>query len=166
MLPNGERHRPSMTITQNDLNQFILGIWGSTLGLEVGPVVEPSLSELGADFVVGRVQITGAWQGAVLLECSEELAEDAARIMFDLDSEEPAPEDTNDALAEITNITAGNVKSLVGGQCNLSMPQVTGYLQPQPAATRNGVIYGQAFACEGELFFVTIVEGQGQSGSC
>ena len=152
-----------MTITQKDVFQLTQVIWESTLGLEVRPIAESSFSEPGARLVVGRVQITGAWLGAVLLECSEELAKDVARIMFSLDSGEPTREETRDALAEIANITAGNFKSLVGGQCHLSMPQVTDYVQP--AAPKDVVISRQAFGCQGELFVVTILEGQADSRS-
>ena len=109
--------------------------------------------------VIGKVQITGAWRGTVLLECSEKLAKKAARIMFGLDSGQPTPEDTRDALAEITNVTAGNFKSLVGGQCHLSMPQVTDHVLGQPIEPQNAVISRQAFDCEGELFLVTVLEG-------
>lgn len=154
-----------MTITQNDIFQLTHAIWESTLGLEVRQIAEPSFSEQGARLVVGRVQITGAWLGAVLLECSEELAKDVARIMFSLDSGEPTPEEVRDALAEITNITAGNFKSLVGGQCHLSMPQVTDHVQEQPAAPKHVVISHQAFDCQGELFVVTILEGEANGRS-
>jgi chemotaxis protein CheX len=146
-----------MTITQNDLHELTRAIWESTLGLEVRAIAEASFSEPGAHLVVGRVQITGAWLGAVLLECSEELAKDVARIMFSLDSGEPTPEEVRDALAEITNITAGNFKSLVGGQCHLSIPQVIDHVQQQPAAPKDVAIARQAFDCQGERFVVTIL---------
>ena len=82
-----------------------------------------------------------------------------------LDSGEPTPEEVRDALAEITNITAGNFKSLVGGHCHLSMPQVTDRVHDQPAAPKDAVISRQAFDCQGELFVVTILEGQANSRS-
>lgn len=149
-----------MTIIHIDLSQLTRAIWESTLGLEVRPIPGPGLSEQEAGIVTGRVQITGAWLGAVLLECSEELAKKVARAMFGLDSEEPTSEEVRDALAEITNVTAGNFKSLVCGHCHLSMPQVThGVLDP-PIAPNNVVISRQAFACQGKCFVVTILAGQ------
>jgi CheY-specific phosphatase CheX len=149
-----------MTITQDDLHQLTRVIWQSTLRLEVRPIAESSFLEQGARLVVGRVQITGAWPGTVLLECSEKLAKDVARIMFDLDSREPVREEVRDAMAEITNITAGNFKSLVGADCHLSMPQVTDHMHDQLATSKDVVISRQAFDCQGESFAVTISEGQ------
>jgi chemotaxis protein CheX len=134
-------------------------MWESTLGLEVWPVSRPGLSKQEACTVMGKVQITGVWQGTVLLECSKKLAETAARIMFGLDGGQPTPEDTRDALAEITNVTAGNFKSMVGGQCQMSMPQVTDRVPGPPVEPQSAVICRQAFDCEGELFLVTVLEG-------
>jgi chemotaxis protein CheX len=149
-----------MTITQNDLCQLTCAIWESTLGLAVRPISGPSLSAQQAGVVTGRVQIAGAWLGAVLLECSEELAKKVARAMFGLDSEEPTTEEVRDALAEITNVTAGNFKSLVCGHCHLSMPQVTDGVLDPPRGAEEVVIARQAFVCQGELFVVRILAGQ------
>jgi hypothetical protein len=45
------------------------------------------------------------------------------------------------------------------------MPQVTDHVQEQPAAPKDVVISRQAFGCQGELFVVTILEGQADSRS-
>jgi chemotaxis protein CheX len=148
-----------MTISQNDLCQLTCAIWESTLGLAVQPIPGPGLSEQEASTVVGRVRITGAWRGEVLLECSEELAKKVARAMFGLDSEEPTPDEVRDALGEITNVTAGNLKSLVRGDCHLAMPHASDRV-PDPAAISKHVpISHQAFDCEGARFVVAILEG-------
>jgi hypothetical protein len=96
----------------------------------------------------------------VLLQCSEKLAEKAARAMFGLDSEEPTAEEVQDALAEITHVTAGNFKPLMCGNCHLAMPQVTDRALDPPIAPQEVVISHQAFDCQGELFVVTILAGE------
>ena len=147
-----------MTITQNDLCQLTRAIWESTLGLGVRPIPGAGLSEQEAGMVTGSVQIIGAWLGTVLLQCSEKLAKKVARIMFGLDSEEPTPEEVRDALAEITNVTAGNLKSLMCGQCRLSTPQVTERVLDPPIAPNDFMICRQAFVCESDLFVVTLLQ--------
>jgi len=154
-----------MTIRHIDLCQLTREIWESTLGLEVRPIPGSGLLVQRVGTVTARVQITGAWLGTVLLQCSGRLAKKVARVMFGLDSEEPTSEMVRDALAEITNVTAGNFKSLVGGHCHLSMPQVAGRVLDPPIAPNNIVISRQAFTCQGELFVVTILEGQANSRS-
>jgi chemotaxis protein CheY-P-specific phosphatase CheC len=152
-----------MMITQNDLRQLTGAIWESTLGLEVQPIPGPDLSGQEASTLIGRVQITGAWLGTVLLECSRELARKVARAMFGLDAEDPTGDQIRDALGEITNMTAGNLKSLVGGHCHLSIPQVTERVVEPPAALEDAVLTRQAFDCQGELLVVTILAGEATS---
>jgi hypothetical protein len=148
-----------MTITNDDLCQFTRAIWESTLGLEVRPIAAPSLPEQGPCTLVGKVQITGAWLGTVLLECPEKLAKMVARIMFGLDSEEPTPEEVRDALAEMTNMTAGNFKSLVCGRCHLSALQVSEGAPDLVVAPKNPPVFRQTFLCQGEPFVVSLLEG-------
>jgi CheY-specific phosphatase CheX len=154
-----------MTITQNTICQLTCAIWESTLGLAVRPIPGPGRSDQEGGIVTARVPITGAWRGAVLLECSKELAKKVAHGMFGLDSEEPTSEEVRDALAEITHVTAGNFKSLASGQCHLSMPQVTDRVPAPPSVPEEVVIVRQAFSCQGEVFVVTILEGQANSRS-
>jgi hypothetical protein len=149
-----------MMITENDICQLTCSIWESTLGLAVQPIPGSGLLQREAGIVTARVQITGAWRGAVLLECSQELAKKVARAMFGLDSEEPSSEEVRDALAEITHVTAGNFKALVCGNCNLSMPQVSERVLDPPIAPEEAVLARLAFDCRGEPFVVTILEGQ------
>jgi hypothetical protein len=143
--------------TRDDFYRFICTIWESTLGLNIRPIPWPGRSEQEACTLIGKVQITGAWLGTVLLECSEKLAKKAARIMFGLDSEELTSEEVRDALAEITNVTAGNFKSLVYGHCCLSIPQVTDRGLERRIEPSIAVNSRQAFDCEGELLLVTVL---------
>ena len=108
--------------------------------------------------LIGRVQIVGNRQRSVSLECTEELAGKVARAMFGLDSQKPTPDEIRDALAEITNVTAGNLKSLGCAHCQLSTPQVA-ERQGFPETTQSSVLSCQAFICQGEPFVVKLLEG-------
>jgi chemotaxis protein CheX len=155
-----------MKITSDDLSQFTRTIWETTLSLNIRPITWSEISKPGADAVICRVQVTGAWQGTVVLQCSEELGKKAARIMFGLGAEDPAAEEIRDALAEIANITAGNFKSLMCAQCSLSLPRVTrGVLEPG-AAFPETVIYRQAFDCDNEPFLITILQQEAAPCHC
>ena len=72
------------------------------------------------------VQISGAWNGAVLLRCSGALASLASARMFGLDDGEASPEQVHDALGELANILGGCVKTLLPEPCFLSLPSITG----------------------------------------
>jgi CheY-specific phosphatase CheX len=147
-------------ITQNDLCQLTPSIWESTLGLEVRPLPEADLSDREAGTLLGRVQISGARRGTVLLECSRELARKVAGIMFGLGSEEPTNEQVRDALAEMVNITAGNLKSLACGHCHLSLPEVSERDVAAGSAPGEEEVSRQAFECQSERFLVALFVGE------
>ncbi|MGA2076847.1 MAG: chemotaxis protein CheX [Terriglobia bacterium] len=148
-----------MTITSDDLCKFTRAIWESTLGLEVQPTAGLTPAEERACTLIGRVQITGTRQRTVSLKCTQELAGRVARAMFGLDSQKPTPDEMRDAWAEITNVTAGNLKSLGCGHCQLSTPQVAEREQDLPETPQSSVLARQAFVCEGEPFVVKLFEG-------
>jgi len=148
-----------MTITSDNLCQFTRAIWESTLGLEVQPIPRLSPAEERACTLIGKVQIIGVRRRALCLECTEELAGKIARTMFGLDSQNPTPDEIRDALAEITNVTAGNLKSLECAHCQLSTPQVAERGQDSPGTPESAVLSRQAFVCQGEPFVVKLLEG-------
>jgi len=149
-----------MTITSDDLCKFTCAIWESTLGLEVEPNAAMTPAEEGACTLIGRVQIIGTHQQTVCLECTKELAGKVARAMFGLNSEKPTSDEMRDAWAEITNVTAGNLKSLACGHCQLSTPEVAEREQDLPETPASSVLARQGFVCQGEPFVVKLLEGQ------
>ena len=76
------------------------------------------------DHFTGWVQINGAWRGAVVLQASLGFVTHAASQMLSIRPEDVAFEDRMDALAEVTNMIGGNIKSLVPGPSRLSLPSV------------------------------------------
>ena len=75
--------------------------------------------------LTGCIQISGAWQGAVILQSSERFARQAASQMLSLTEEDVTLADMQDVMAEITNMIGGNIKSQVPGPSYLSLPCVT-----------------------------------------
>lgn len=78
----------------------------------------------GAHTMVGCVQITGTWCGAVLVQCSPEFAAKAARIIFASEGT-GGEDDERDALGELTNMIAGNLKALLPSPSFLALPTVS-----------------------------------------
>jgi CheY-specific phosphatase CheX len=127
------------------------------LGLTVQRSSEGSLLPRKEPALAGCVQITGAWEGAVALHGSATLARQAASIMFGMNPEEATSEEVQDALAELTNITGGNVKTLLPEPCLLSLPAVVegnDYTFRVPGSVPASCL---AFECEGQPFLVTLL---------
>jgi hypothetical protein len=70
------------------------------------------------------VRITGGWNGQVIVQASLGLADLAARRMFGNQHRAcNARQDAQDALREIANIVAGNLKPLFGQSNDLGLPE-------------------------------------------
>jgi hypothetical protein len=70
------------------------------------------------------VRIHGGWNGQVIVQASLGLADLAARRMFGKEHRASSSrQDAQDALREIANIVAGNLKPLFGQSNNLGLPE-------------------------------------------
>jgi chemotaxis protein CheX len=145
-------------VEQTKITEAVETVWSTMLGLNATAnqiAVSPRLKQ---SMLTGCIQITGAWQGAVTVECSGGLARRVAAIMFDSDVCDITDDQINDALGELTNIVGGNIKALLPEPSHLSMPAVTegtDYFFSVPGSRRMAQM---SFTCEGKPFQVTILE--------
>jgi chemotaxis protein CheX len=142
-----------MVIQDTDISAIVDEVWNGFIGLETWPAFDPDeAAELPA--LDGRVEIDGAWEGAVLVRCPVDLARRAAAQL--LGGEPGGPDEVLDAVGEIANQIGSNIRSLLPGPTTLSLPAVRPAGDGDPAAG-SGEQQRLAYACEGELFTVAVV---------
>lgn len=73
-------------------------------------------------FLSGSIQISGAWEGAVVLRASFTMVRIIAQIMLGLD--DASDEDICDAMGELTNLTSGAIQTLLPEPSELTPPSV------------------------------------------
>jgi chemotaxis protein CheX len=111
------------------------------------------------------VQVEGAWDGAVVLACPQELATKLAAAMFD-SAGEPSPSDVQDALGEITNMLAGNIKALLPHPSRITLPVVAFGSDYQLAMLGTHIRAEVTFSSQGESFVVSVLQqSRGGDGS-
>jgi chemotaxis protein CheX len=142
----------------NDIHQITQSIWKSVLGFDVQSrsLAEVPLQE--EHTLASCVQITGAWEGAVALQCSTQLARQVAGAMFNIAPENASIEEIQDALGELINMTGGNIKALLAEPCLLSLPTVvegSNYTLRIPGSV---LVSQVAFSYQGLPFLVTLLE--------
>lgn len=145
-------------IDTDNITQITEDVWTAMLGVEVKPNPPSTERDAGARVVAGCVQITGEWDGAVVLECSAALALRATALMFAIEETDAQPAEVHDAVGELANMTGGNLKSLLGGDCALSLPAVTEGVDQVVSVPGGEVVERVAFDCDGELLVVSAVQ--------
>ncbi|GGI08132.1 chemotaxis protein CheX [Egicoccus halophilus] len=141
-----------------DLQQIGADIWAAILGLDLKPSHTRDQHDPAERVVTGCVQITGDWSGAVTVQCAESLARQATALMFGSEPDEVTEDEISDTVGELANMTGGNVKSLLAGNCQLSLPAVTtgqNYSVHIPSAQ---VVDRVTADCDGELVVMTMLE--------
>ena len=150
-----------MDISEAILEQIIAGIWTSVLELEVQPRCQ-QLAPDAPDLLTGRVQITSAWEGAIVVVCAGPVARRAAAIMFGVELSAVTPRHAHDALGELSNMVAGNFKGLVPQPAFLSLPTVVDGADEVLHVPDSHLLIQMTFESEGAPFLVAVFERDGQ----
>ena len=77
--------------------------------------------------------------------------------MFHLEEQSAGPEDLQDALGELTNMTGGNIKSLLPEPCRLSLPTVA-VTNQSFRIPGSDLVTQVAFKCNGHIFQVSLLK--------
>ncbi|MCC5949527.1 MAG: chemotaxis protein CheX [Nitriliruptoraceae bacterium] len=147
-----------MEPTALDLERIGADIWAAMLGIELVAKHDGASHDPDDRVVTGLVQITGAWEGAVSVQLTERLAITAAASMFALEPDEVTEEEVTDTVGELANMTGGNVKSMLEGELQLSLPSVTSgrqYTLSLPGAHQTARV---AMETDGEVVLLTILK--------
>jgi chemotaxis protein CheX len=114
---------PETSLSEDDLRGIVWQVWTAYLhctpDVEGCPEPVPDTAE-----VTASVGVAGSWNGLAVLRCGLPAAQEIAAVMLDVDPASASADDCIDALGELVNILAGNVKSLLPQPSHLSLPQV------------------------------------------
>ena len=144
-----------MTTLEVDIEEITGIIWQSLSDLPLERVDDAHLE--GAPAVTGFVSIDGSWDGAVMVRCPMTLATSLTTAMFQASSQ-PSFDDVRDALGELTNMVAGNVKALLPSPCNLSLPAVALGTDYALSVLGTTPLARVTFMCDGHPLVVTLLQ--------
>ena len=138
----------------DDIREIATSIWEAlfTVSLDRGVGGE----QVSDPVVTGCVQIDGAWHGAVMLQCGEGLAGLLAGELFR--SAKPTPDEVRDTLGELTNMLAGNIKSLLPQPSRISLPAVASGASDALTVIGTGAVATVPFLCGGSPLVVTLLQ--------
>jgi chemotaxis protein CheX len=105
----------------------LVGMVAEVIGGMVGAECATSLSPVATSASSGYtacVSFTGAWEGTVMVHCADEMATAMTASLFGMEVDDVAPDEVGDAVGELANILAGNIKRLLPEPTILSVPSV------------------------------------------
>lgn len=140
---------------ESDVESIGYAIWESLLGLPIDVHGGSSPEEGGQ--VTCLVHLHGAFQGAVMIECSEALGSLLTGTLLQSEGP-PDAADMTDALGELANVFAGNVKALLAQPSSISLPTVAFGPSYEIGVVGAAVMARVAFVCEGHSLVVTILQ--------
>src|SRR4051794_26191707 len=111
-----------MGMTDLGYNGGVDGVFSGMRGFVLVPTHPDSVPVPGEPRFIGTVHITGSWCGSVAIELPEPFARIVAGAMFGNAPTDVADDEVVDVVGELANMTGGNVKALVEGDCSLSLP--------------------------------------------
>jgi chemotaxis protein CheX len=144
-----------MLIQESDMRQLTEEIWGGMLQIELSPGA-PDRKVAGG--IGACVQITGAWEGAVRVDCSLQLARMATARFLAVEPEEVEIAQIRDAMGELANMSAGSVKPLLPRPCQLSLPSVADGADYTLTVPRVELILETGFDFHGEPLKVSVLQ--------
>ncbi len=141
-------------VDEQSLRDFADNIWSTMLGLALddGPAPEAEA------YITGCVQITGDWQGAVTVELAAPLARRVAAALFAMEPAEVSDGEVGDAVGELANMIGGNVKALMEGSCQLSLPAVVQVREYVLTVAHGRLAASAALSCEASSLRVSVYE--------
>ncbi|MHB1310933.1 MAG: chemotaxis protein CheX [Gemmatimonadaceae bacterium] len=143
-----------MKALQEALEPTIIDIWSSLFSLDA--VAEPT-ADLHATYV-GCVHLAGAVSGTIVIECDALLARLVAARMFDVAQDEATEDDIRDAIGEITNIAAGNLKAALSAPTMQSLPTVVHGTEFGTHLPDSRLVASRTFSCGNDRFSVSVFE--------
>ena len=120
------------TTPEHDLKLFIddavITVFDTMLAMELYPSDRGAHFKPGETQVIGMVGLAGGITAVVCLRVAQSFAARLTRTMLALEPGiEPSEGDVNDVIGELTNISAGKLKSCFrspGQPCSLSLPTI------------------------------------------
>ncbi len=150
-----------LSIYRADLARIVVSVFQTMLELEI--TATETAGAPAADGLTAAVYFAGAWKGAVLLECTRPQAFEFTHRLMAIDAPEAINDDVRDALGELANMLAGNLKSVLPHGIGLSMPSVVEGTDYSLRVCGGSLIDRMAFTGELGVVWVTVLEMLGEA---
>ncbi len=145
----------SAEIVPSELAQIVESVFETMLSLEVHETETPWFP--GPDRLTSAVQLTGEWNGAVLLECDRGQSCYFAARFLSIELPGAVDDVVRDVLGELANMIGGNLKCILVPGIRLSMPSVVDGGSSSVRVCGTEVRERLAFQYDESTFWITVL---------
>jgi len=138
------------------IEQIVENVFQTMMDMEVQPSDAPWPPA--GEVITAAISLSGSWKGAVLVECAVPEALLFASRMVDVDPPAGVNDDVRDALGELANMVGGNLKSILPGGVELSLPSVVWGSDYRVTICHAGEAHRWVFSSPEATFSVVVVE--------
>jgi chemotaxis protein CheX len=146
---------PESNISPAELAHIVKSVFGTMLRLGVEECAEPWYA--GGNRLISLVHLAGEWTGALLLECDQMQARHFTGRFLSKDPPNRVDDVVRDVLAELANMIGGNMKCLLTGRTQLSMPSVMDGSDYSLRVHGAEVQLRVTFRCSEGVFWITVL---------
>src|SRR5579871_5123602 len=145
-----------LSVYRDDVGRIVVSVFQTMLQLNASPA--ESTWTPAAEGLTAAIYFAGSWKGAVLLECTRQQAFEFTHRLMSIDRPGTVNGDVRDALGELANMLAGNLKSVLPRGVDLSMPSVVEGTDYSLRVCGESLIDRMAFTGELGVIWVTVIE--------
>lgn len=146
-----------MSIRQEELIALNQEIWASMLGITISSSESVEWPAHGAGYIGGCVQLVGAWEGAVRVDCTVLLAQRAAKAFLG-DDADVSIDQLRDTVGELANMAAGSLKPLLPQPTHISLPSVADGSDYDLTVRKGRVLLQCPFDSQDQRLLVSLIE--------
>jgi CheY-specific phosphatase CheX len=150
-----------MRANAKDINEIVVSVFEGAAGVELGGF--GCGSPIQGDSYSAEVRLSGNWQGTLQVHVSQSLAREVAGTMLHRQHQWLDEASVMDAMGEIANMIAGNLRPLVDGAKKVGIPVVRYHRIEE--ATGDEALLGCAFSRAGRSLDVKLVSGDKEGRS-
>jgi len=119
---NAGSHTFTIASCSDELIRIVEGVFHTML--ETPAEARAGCLATGPDTITAVVRFAGAWQGALVVQCSSDQAKRIARLFTGDEGSDELEAQSLDVLGEMANIVAGNLKVVLPKGTEASLPKV------------------------------------------
>lgn len=144
-----------MSIDRGVIDEIVTEIWSSMLDFQLSEAGS-GVDQTGHRQVRAAVQLTGGWEGTVVIECDQTVARVFTAAMTGAD-ESPGDAEVQDVMGELANMIGGNLKAVIGAPTQLSMPTVVVGTDLDLSVLGATELVHVSYACGGGVFSILVM---------